>query len=53
MNFLKFMLTVCKKDLRLEEVGEWLGQVGNWKLEWRRTWFEWEKSLVEVFYNII
>ena len=25
----------------------------NWNLEWRRTWFEWEIPMVEVFYNTI
>jgi len=40
-----------QKDLRIEDVGEWIDIGWEWKLGWRRDWFEWERPSVEAFFR--
>jgi len=38
-----------QKVLRIKDVEQWTGKGWEWKLRWRRDWFEWERPSVEVF----
>lgn len=42
-----------QKKLIVEGKGVWHKDEWQWKLEGRRTWFEWEKPSVEIFYENI
>ena len=35
------------KGGNIGDVGEWIGNEWVWKLSRRRTWFEWEKPMLE------
>lgn len=34
-------------------MGEWVREEWRWKLEWRRPWFEWERSLLTNFLQVL
>ena len=41
------------KVAKVVELGNWIDGVWVWHFEWRRPFFEWEKSLVEEFVQIL
>jgi len=42
-----------QKDLRIEDVEQWTDLGWEWKLGWRRDWFEWEKPNVEALFRLL
>jgi len=46
--FPRLFSTSSTKDAKLAELGFWSNGVSVWQLAWRRPFFEWEKSLVQV-----
>ncbi|XP_068477366.1 uncharacterized protein [Phaseolus vulgaris] len=41
------------KDAKVAELGYWYNGVWVWNLEWRRSFFNWEKSLVEQLVQLL
>ena len=39
------------KNATIREMGFCNNGSWEWKLEWRREWFEWEKSHIDIFMN--
>jgi len=37
------------KEALAVDVGEWKGNQWEWAMNWRISWFEWEKPMVEEF----
>jgi len=42
-----------QQDLTIKEMGEWQDDSWEWKLRWRRSWFECEKASVKAFRLIV
>ena len=47
-----FSLSVTK-GAKVAELGNWIDGVWVWHFEWRRPFFEWEKPLVEQFFQLL
>ncbi|XP_068483236.1 uncharacterized protein [Phaseolus vulgaris] len=41
------------KDAKVAELGYWYNGVWVWNLDWRRSFFDWEKSLVEQLVQLL
>ena len=37
------------KEAKVDQFGDWINEVWIWKVDWRRSLFEWEKSLESRF----
>jgi len=41
----------CMKDVKVGMAGLWCENLWEWNLSWRRNWLEWEKPIVQDFYQ--
>jgi len=41
------------KDKTIDSFGRWATEGWEWKFNWRREWFEWEKNIVKDFMGSI
>jgi len=52
-RFPRLYTNAILKEGTLGEYGFWNGDQWQWCLPWRRSWFEWEKTMVNVLMNEI
>jgi len=53
VRFEKLYLNSIIKETTLDEVEFWVEENWIWNLPWRRQWFEWEKTLVDMLMQAI